>query len=349
MDTKWIAGRVVLSLLTTLSVMAQTVAENNVLKPKPPVQALHGPGSSEVSSHSIVRVKIADGGQGGWLFLPAEPSPNKAPVVIFCHGWSAILPRGYQAWIDHLVMRGNIVLWPNYQDDLITPTRVFVPSAVAAIKAGLQILQSGQYSVRPDLGRVAVVGHSAGGMVAAGIAARATAEGLPKMRALMPVEPGDSQRGGVASVPLADLSTLPADILMIILVGQEDTSVGTYDGERILHESTSVPESNKALFMLHSDDHGSPELVANHYTPSATLDPDGSFAKEPYKPGSSRNTIDIGVVNTFDYLGTWRLLDQLLDAAFAPEGRNRLFQDPSILNMGTWSDGVPVKRLTRLN
>src|SRR5215475_4972712 len=105
-------------------------------------------------------------------------------------------------------------------------------------------------------------------MVAAGIAAGATAEGLPKIKALMPVEPGDSRRGGMASVPLEDLSGLPHDLLLLILVGEEDASVGTFDGERILHESTSVPAVNKALFMLHSDDHGTPALVANHFAPS---------------------------------------------------------------------------------
>jgi hypothetical protein len=95
--------------------------------------------------------------------------------------------------------------------------------------------------------------------------------------------------------------------------------------------------------MLHSDDHGSPELIANHYAPSAMLNVDGSFAKEPTKPAFSRNTTNIGVVDALDYL------DQLLDAAFTSDGKNRLFQDPSMLDMGTWGDGVPVKRLTRLN
>ena len=186
-------------------------------------------------------------------------------------------------------------------------------------------------------------------MVAAGIAAGAEADGLPRIKAVTPVEPGDSQRGGMASVPLADLSHLPSDTLMIILVGQEDTSVGTHDGERILHESTSVPASNKALFMLHSDDHGSPALVANHYSPTAVLNVDGSYAKRPVKPAISRNRTGIGVVDTLDYFGTWRLLDELLDAAFATPENHHLFEDPAILNMGVWSDGVPVKPLTRLN
>jgi len=342
-----LACTVAVLLLTSVGAVAQS-GINNDAKPRQPPQPQHGPGSSETTSHSVVTVKIADGKQGGWIFLPADPSPSTAPVIIFCHGWAAIPPRGYQAWINHLVMLGDIVLWPNYQDSPLTPTRQALPNALAGVKAGLRILQSGNYGVHPDLERVVVAGHSAGGMVAAGIAARAVAEGLPKMKALMSVEPGDSRRGGVASVPLADLSTLPSDTLMLILVGQHDTSVGTFDGERILHESTSVSASNKALLMLHSDDHGSPALIANHFTPSAVLNADGTFATEPTRASFSRNTADIGIVDALDYMGTWRLLDRLMEASFGSEG-SRLFRDPSILDMGTWSDGTPVKQLTRLN
>lgn len=79
------------------------------------------------------------------------------------------------------------------------------------------------------------------------------------------------------------------------------------------------------------------------------LNPDGSFVKEPVKPVLSRNSTDIGVVDTLDYLGMWRLMDLLLDAAFAIPENNHLFENPEILSMGMWSDGVPVKPLTRLN
>lgn len=338
-----------LCLLMSIAAVVQGQAKTSPGAAHQPAQPLRGPGSSEALFHGIEQVKIGDGGQGGWLFLPKDPSPGSAPVVIFCHGFSAILPPGYQAWIDHLVRRGNIVLWPNYQGSLRTPTRDFVPNAISGVKAGLEILEAGKLGTKPDLTRVAVVGHSAGGMVAAGIAASAIANGLPKIKALMPVEPGDSQRGGLASVPLADLSGLPSDTLMIILVGQEDTSVGTHDGERILHESVSVPASNKALFMLHSDAHGEPALVANHFTPSAKLNSDGSPVTEPVKTAVSRNTMDIGVVDALDYLGTWRLLDELLDAAFAVPQKTDLFENEGILFMGKWSDGVPIAPLTRLN
>lgn len=133
----------VAALMGFISTVSMT-GQSPVTTATQPAQPAKGPGGSEGFAHTIERVKIADGGKGGWLFLPSTPTPAKAPVVIFCHGWSAILPRGYQAWIDHLVMQGNIVLWPNYQESLRTPTAQFVPNAVAAVKAGLQMLRSGR-------------------------------------------------------------------------------------------------------------------------------------------------------------------------------------------------------------
>jgi pimeloyl-ACP methyl ester carboxylesterase len=334
-----------ITLLTTTISFAQAKDESEASLPSQPIPPFQ---RSALSNHSGEPIRIGDGGRGGWLFLPANPVRATAPVVIFCHGWSAIRPRGYQAWIDHLVMQGNIVLWPNYQDNLRTPTRDFLPNAIVAVNEGLKILQTGRYGVQPDLSRIAVVGHSAGGMVAAGISAEAKHADLPKIAAVMSVEPGDSRRGGVASIPLADLSTVPPDTLFLILVGEEDTSVGTFDGERLLHESAAIPSSNKALLMIHSDNHGSPALIANHFAPSALLTPDGKWATTPSRQAFSRNTMNIGVVDALDWNGTWRLLDALLNAAFVRHGDNHIFQAPSLLSLGKWSDGVPIKPLTRM-
>src|ERR1700753_2324847 len=137
-------------ILSTAVAVRITLSAQNA-KPEQPHQPFHGPGSSEVISHKVAQIEIAEGGQGGWLFLPEEPTPRKAPLVIFCHGWAATSPRGYRAWIDHLVQRGNIVLWPNYQDKALSPTGTALPNAIVAIKAGLRMLQSGQYGVAPDL------------------------------------------------------------------------------------------------------------------------------------------------------------------------------------------------------
>ena len=41
-----------------------------------------------------------------------NPSPKRAPVVVFFHGWFAVNPGFYGAWIDHLVRNGRIVIFP---------------------------------------------------------------------------------------------------------------------------------------------------------------------------------------------------------------------------------------------
>lgn len=337
-----------ITFLFSASLLSSTCISQETI-PSQPIQPLHGQGSSEAKFHAVVRLKIAEGGQGGWLFIPGSPSPSRAPVVIFCHGWGALQPRGYQAWIDHLVRRGNIVLWPNYQDNLRTRPELFLANAIAGVKAGIKMLQSSNGEVQPDMDRIAVIGHSAGGMIAAGIASTATAAGLPPIRAVMPVEPGDSRRGGIASIPLADLRPLSSDVLLLILVGDEDTSVGTFDGERILHESVAIPGTHKALLMLHSDQHGTPELVANHFAPSAMVNADSTLMKQPFRESTNRNNANVGVVDALDFYGTWRLADMLLDAAFGRSNPDSVFADSTKLRfMGVWSDGVPVKPLSQL-
>jgi acetyl esterase/lipase len=100
----------------------------------PPTQPATGPGSSAYT-HATVDVRmVRSGGRGWWLFLPESPKPTSAPVIVFCHGWGAMQPGGYRAWIDHLVRRGNIVIFPIYQDNLFSRPETFLPNAIAAVK-----------------------------------------------------------------------------------------------------------------------------------------------------------------------------------------------------------------------
>src|SRR5207249_2362190 len=121
-------------------------------------------------------------------------------------------------WIEHLVRRGNIVIWPNYQDSLLTRGDQFLPNAVAGVRGALTDLASGRAAIRADLQRAAVVGHSAGGILAAELAAVAKSEGLPEFRAAMPVEPGDGSRDGRrrVAVPMVDLAPMPASTRLLV-------------------------------------------------------------------------------------------------------------------------------------
>ena len=63
----------------------------------------------------VIDSSFGRGGKQYWLFEPTDPRPQKAPVVIFNHGWAGMLPRFYKRWIEHIVKRGNIVIYPRYQ------------------------------------------------------------------------------------------------------------------------------------------------------------------------------------------------------------------------------------------
>src|SRR5207245_1624187 len=110
------------------------------------------------------------------------PAPTSAPVIVFLHGWSAMQPQAYDRWIEHLVRRGNIVIYPRYQQDLLTPPRDFTPNTLTVVHAALRELH-----VQPELEHIAVVGHSMGGAITANIAADTSLV----VRAAMCVEPGD--------------------------------------------------------------------------------------------------------------------------------------------------------------
>ena len=61
-------------------------------------------------------------------------------MVVFLHGWFAVNPGFYGAWIDHLVRDGNIVIFPRYQNDVGTMPQDFLPNALAAIRDALGVL-----------------------------------------------------------------------------------------------------------------------------------------------------------------------------------------------------------------
>jgi len=330
----------------------------------PPPQPLDGPGGSRLAHADLRQWHGGEQGSEYWLFTPAAPVPAQAPLVVFVHGWSVMQPDLYRAWIEHIVRHGAIVLYPRYQDSLKTPAGEFLPNAAEAVRQGIAELQSGRLGVRADLQRLAYVGHSAGGLIASGLAAGYRRLGLPRPRALFAVEPGRSQGPRWRQVPLEPLSGIPPGTLLLALCGDEDERVGCDDARRIYSESTQVEGADKNLLLLRSDRHGSPPLLANHAAPSAPrFDPryppsdSGSWLlqrvqeRQRRRQAEGRASTNHNALDTdaLDWYGPWKLFDALCDAAFA--GRNRAWAlggTRAQLSMGNWSDGTPVRPMQLL-
>lgn len=317
--------RCLLLILLSATAVAQT----------PPPQATHGPGGSDYAHAAFTKAEHA-GAQGWQLLIPTGPTPAAAPVVVFCHGWGALDEKNYAAWLTHLVRRGNIVIWPNYQDSLLTPAAQFLPNAIAGVRGALAELAHTSGAPRADLQRAAVVGHSAGGVLAAELAAVAHAQGLPEFRAVMPVEPGDGSQGGKrrVSVPLADLSPMPAATRLVVVVGADDHRALEQLGLHIYDTARSVPPAQKHVLEMQSDTHGNPPLLANHAAPGGTRD------GRAERRALIKEFEHAGVVDALDY-ALWQHFDALADCAFAQHDCDVVTQT----SVGNWSDGTPVKPL----
>src|SRR6185369_8585264 len=166
-----------LILVLILSLSGQSV----ISRPSPPQQPETGPGGKQLPHSAVIKNRYGKGGTEYWIYEPDKPKPRQAPVVIFLHGWGGTNPLYYGAWIDHIVKRGNIVVFPRYQTNVLTRREDFIPNTLAAVKDAFERLQSEPGHVRPDLNKVAAVGHSLGGILSASVAALAGEERLPKI------------------------------------------------------------------------------------------------------------------------------------------------------------------------
>jgi pimeloyl-ACP methyl ester carboxylesterase len=207
---------------------------------------------------------FGEGDSAYWIFIPAGPRPARAPLVVFTHGWGAMEPTVYRTWIDHIVRRGAILIFPRYQANLRTPADRFTRHAAAALADAVRRIDAGELGVKRDGDGALYVGHSVGGLLAPNLAALATTAGLPRPLAILSVEPGKSWGPRSLRVPLENLSTIPVGVLLVAMAGDQDRLVGMRDAKRIYDAASTVASPDKNLLILHSDDHGGPALDANH-------------------------------------------------------------------------------------
>jgi len=328
---------------------AQTLAAENrpVAAPTPPSQPASGPGGSQYTHAEVRKSLLGEGACAYHLYEPDLPKPDTAPLVVFLHGYSAVNPRVYGGWIEHLVRRGNTVVYPVYQTGP-TGVHLYTTNALAAIKDAFRALHNDPGRVRFDpKERWAMVGHSLGCPIGANIAGRADKEGLPKPRALMLCNGGDANTA-MKFVPsiLEPPQDIP-DLLLLAVAGADDMLCGERVSREVFENSTHVAPANKNLIHLFSDDTGQPPLSAGHLTPLAVKNDYDTRSSVFGNGGFERaglRWLGVGQPDAFDFYGYWKWFDGLTDAAF--HGKHREFalgNTPQQRFMGKWSNGVAVK------
>jgi acetyl esterase/lipase len=321
---------VVLIILLTAIPLSLAVQKQ---KPSQPNQPIYGPGGTDYQYSGVNVTTYGEGQNQYWIFEPDSKTTLSAPVIVFMHGWGAITPTFYSAWIYHLVKKGNIVIYPRYQQDLTTPSDNFTPNSVKAIKEALKVLESGNH-ITPQLDKFAIVGHSVGGLLSVNIASVAASNGLPQPLAVFVVEPGKSRSATDPNGPvLENLTNIPSNTLLLTMAGDQDNWVGDQDARMIIRKTIQIPEGNKDFVMMITDKYGYSPITADHFFPLASSIVVGNY----------NMTL---LTNAQDYYGTWKLFDGLYDAAFYGQDREFALGNTTQQRfMGFWSDGTKIKEL----
>ncbi|MGY2050819.1 alpha/beta hydrolase [Methylobacterium sp. JK268] len=356
-----------LVLLLSLGVVA---ARGEAWAATPPPQPKDGPGGSAYAAPTVVKRAVVRTGSATFVYHGGGPAPAEGrPVVVFLHAWGAVNPQAYGSWIEHLAREGYLVLFPRFQE--VNRTRPADASDTAArlVKEAFDALASDP-EAKPDLNRVALIGHLAGVPMAANLAASAEADGLPRPKLIFGAMPGgiarDEKSRGIA---LHDLARIAPTTLLITVVGDRDARAADLAARRLMREASAVPPERKLLMRVLSDDHGFPALSATLASPAGNNPAyDAGAIKLPAEPArdpkqkpppfkwsadmalTGEQTTLVAQINaagtdSLDYLGFWKTFDMAAAAAFAGQDAASLKANPRFTDMERWSDGWPVRRL----
>lgn len=306
----------------------------------PPTQPLSGPGGSaylhsDVVMSDFTSIWTAD---GYWLFEPDSPKPDSADVIVFNHGYGVFNPGPYGQWIEHLVKKGHVVIFPKYQlNDASLPSG-YTPNAITGIQDALLELASNPNRVKPRMEHFGIIGHSYGGVISSNLVTEYAAYGIPKPQCFMLCQPGT---GGINSGRLNSYTAMDTSYNALIVVGSGDIVVGNSFGREIM-DSTNIPTSHKNYITHYPDNLGNPNVEATHNEPLASNnDYDGGTVSTVITGGYIASKID-----AVDFYCYWKLADALLSCTFYGEDCNYAFGDtPEQKYMGQWSDGTDLELL----
>jgi predicted esterase len=138
--------------------------------------------------------------------------PSRATVVLY-HGWTDLEPSDYLPWIDHLNAEGATVLFPRYQQSVVSLPAQMLADAETATKDG--------FAKSPTTKPVISVGYSLGGGYAVVYGANAKAWQVPAPAAVLSIFPAMPP-----TVP-EPFGTVPKATPVTLLVGDQDTVVGS--------------------------------------------------------------------------------------------------------------------------
>lgn len=243
---------------------------------------------------------------GYYVFFPKEQEKEIRSVVFFVHGYGALNPMIFGEWLEHLIKNGNIVIYPRYQKNLISPaTTKFTPNAAEALKGALKDIKGA--GIQLESLPLVFFGHSFGGVIVSNLAAQADEYDVPTPDVVMVAEGGT---GPFTGALIEDYGVIPSDIPFLVTVGDNDWTVGSYFGERLFKE---VPKDND-LVLLHQKSfyqEGKWSITASHYEPYAMND----WCDNKNYNFTFKRAQQVAKTDVLDEEGYWHWLDLCIERA----------------------------------
>ncbi|PKL45828.1 MAG: hypothetical protein CVV41_02155 [Candidatus Riflebacteria bacterium HGW-Riflebacteria-1] len=310
-----------------------------------PVQPTEGPGGAMYQHASLTTWERGINHERYQVFEPSGPSLEKADLVILLHDWLAEDPEYYMGLIRHLCRSGKVVLFPRFQgtgafdedyhSNIVRTVKDFLLQSFA--RSGTQI----------DRDHVSMIGHGAGGVLAANVAATTDYFGLPGFAALMIVTP--HQR----SLKLLDLTGISRETRMVIISGDRVDPVNDQTARDIFYAADRVKSSNKVFITVLSDFYGQPPLIADEVAPLSPERPiyERLLVKRRYEYVKTfheryvARSLRTQHIDAFDWFAIFRVFDALQYSFINQTGLNIFKNTAELRFMGYWSDGKKLKGL----
>ena len=330
-------------LILPLLLPTVTLGQSPTTAVTPPGLPATGPGSAEGYRYPGAKMThYGFDGQGFWLVEPTSDANGSTPVaseplpVILhfngcCGDGGYPTPNELQGWFNHLARQGYVIIAPVYasysEDSVLTTSVEYFQDALD------ELAKPGHAAI--DLDSFAVTAYSYGSPAALEYTATAQANGLPIPKAFFAMGPCEGRM--CQDVPTID--SLPDGLKAVVMAFDIDDVPGVEWPQRLYQQLMSLPEADRNYIELRSDDHGWPALLATHYTGITNfLGP---------IPRVADYYAQIDQPDALDTWGIWKVSSGLFDCAFMGENcEYALGSSDELLNMGAWSDGVPVRTLT---
>jgi len=327
----------------------------NEISLEPPAQPTEGPGGSNYKYKKMKATSYCIGKTGTiclnnrkyWIFEPLDSNGDLVtsedlPVIVFLHGFSLLSPNNYGGWIEHIVRKGNIVIFPVFQrlpGSLVT--QLSVDTAIDATNDAIEKLKK-DYTNNENIAdkKIALIGHSVGGAMAANFAGKAGKYKTFMPVAIVSVEPCSPFEPMISEELL---SKIPDYSYLLSIVGEQDKIAKDGHAKKIFDYTTSIAKENKDFVTINSDlrniaGRTKNHLRADHFAPLS--------CKKITKEETTECKIFKYETNAIDYYGFWKLSVALSNLGFkGQDSEYALGGTTEQRYMGQWSDGTYVNQL----